>query len=108
MINQKRKILQPCEKIVQSLLALREELYDRAESGDSELEEARLKINSCLYAEYPHVDYKVKCIEQNEEIEELKALLKRSLFLPEWHKDYRMTMLEIMKALGMRDKNAGT
>jgi hypothetical protein len=47
------KTLQPDNKIVKSLLNLRDELYLR--SNDASSAEIFFKINSCLYKEYPHI-----------------------------------------------------
>ncbi len=47
------KTLQPDNKIVKSLLNLRNELYLR--SKDPLSDEIFFKINSCLYKEYPRI-----------------------------------------------------
>jgi hypothetical protein len=47
------KTLQPHNKVVKSLLNLRDELYLR--SNDASSDEIFFKINSCLYKEYPHI-----------------------------------------------------
>lgn len=46
------KALQPADKVVESLLRLRDELYKRPD--DAIANEIFFKINSCLYGEYPH------------------------------------------------------
>lgn len=47
------KSLQPAEKVAKSLLALREDLVAR-DMRTGKMSEELLKINSCLYSEYPH------------------------------------------------------
>jgi len=51
MKTNERKVLQPNDKIVESLLRLKGELWEKQ---DDQLREVFFKINSCLYSEYPH------------------------------------------------------
>lgn len=50
-----QKTQQQNEKIVQSLLNLKEELWERSKTDDS-AKEWLWKVNSCLFREYPTKD----------------------------------------------------
>ena len=54
---QKKKPLQDSDKIVESLIALRDELHSKITNQpnqqDCDRRMAFFKINSCLYSEYP-------------------------------------------------------
>lgn len=50
---QTKKTLQPSEKVVESLLKLRDELWSKRKDLDHGARNVVFKINSCLYAKYP-------------------------------------------------------
>jgi hypothetical protein len=51
-----KKSLQPADKVVQSLIALRDELFTQEPISVHE-KILFFKINSCLYREYPHKNH---------------------------------------------------